>query len=156
MIPPVLRTDMKAKLYIAHLTYGSMRRRASGTIFWPRINTEIKQIADTCEVCQELKPTRNKVYNSYIVLDGNPWEIIGTDLFEIKGRQYLMTVDYYPNFIEVDFLQTTTSSKAISVLKKQFREHSFNLKGGGGGGGLCFFWGKLFLSANLIETNFCL
>ena len=32
-----------------------------------------------------------------------------------------------------------------------FGEHPFNLKGGGGYG--CF-WGKTFLSANLIENNF--
>jgi transposase InsO family protein len=53
-------------------------------------------------------------------VEGAPWQKIGTDLFEIQGRQYLVSIDYFSNFIEVDYLSTTTSSAVISILKKQF------------------------------------
>ena len=46
---------------------------------------------------------------------------IGLDLFEIQGKQYLIAVDYYSNFIEVDRLTTRfTSARVITLLKKQF------------------------------------
>ncbi|CAC5418657.1 unnamed protein product [Mytilus coruscus] len=42
------------------------------------------------------------------------------DLFEIKGRPYLVVIDYFSNFTEVDYLSKTTSSQVITILKKQF------------------------------------
>jgi transposase InsO family protein len=75
---------------------------------------------DTCEPCQELRP-RNPRETLKPQGDGNgPWDKIASDIFEAKGRQYLATVDYYSNFIEVDHLQTITTTKLISVYKKQF------------------------------------
>ena len=35
---------------------------------------------------------------------------IGVDLFEIKGTNYLVIVDYYSNFIEIDYLSTKTTN----------------------------------------------
>ncbi|XP_055877238.1 uncharacterized protein LOC129924751 [Biomphalaria glabrata] len=53
--------------------------------------------------------------------EGNvPWEKVGADLMEVDGRQYLITVDYYSNLTEYDYLSTTTSQDVIRKLKGQF------------------------------------
>jgi hypothetical protein len=97
-----------------------MLRRARGTIFWIGMNQEIKQLAENCEICMEMKP-KNQKEPLLQHDDGNyPWEKIGLDLFEIEGRSYLLSVDYLSNFIEVDLLSTTTSKQVIEKLKKQF------------------------------------
>ena len=120
LIPKALRKNMKERLHRAHLGYDSMMRRARGKIFWPGISKDIKQMADTCETCQERKP-RNQHETLLQHEDGDtPWDKIGLDLFEIQGRQYLIAVCYYSNFIEVNQLTTTTSAHVIAVLKKQF------------------------------------
>ena len=51
------------------------------------------------------------------------WEIVGTDLFEWKGEQYLIIVDYYSRYPEIARLSSTTSSAAITVLKSVFVRH---------------------------------
>ena len=43
--------------------------------------------------------------------------MVGTDLFELKGQQYLVVVDYYPECIK---LSRTTSAQ---VLKAIFARH---------------------------------
>ena len=48
-----------------------------------------------------------------------PWEKITTDLFEIKGHSYLVTIDYYSNFMEVDNVSSTTSNQVFALIKKQ-------------------------------------
>ena len=48
------------------------------------------------------------------------WQIIGTDLFELEGTKYLLTVDYFSRYPEVTMLTTTTSAAVISHLKNVF------------------------------------
>ena len=50
-------------------------------------------------------------------IPARPWESIATDLFELRGKDYLVTVDYYSNFIEVDRLFSNTSIEVIHKLK---------------------------------------
>ncbi|KAK3091320.1 hypothetical protein FSP39_018897 [Pinctada imbricata] len=120
VIPQSLRSDIKARLHSSHLGYDSMVRRARGTVFWPNINSDIRQIADNCVACQELKPKPTKTPLMQHDDGQSPWNKIGLDLFEIQGRNYLVSIDYYTNFIEVDYLWKTTSAEVIRVLKKQF------------------------------------
>ena len=52
-----------------------------------------------------------------------PWERVGVDLCEFEGGSYLVMVDYFYNFIEVDKLRQTTSEAVITVCKAQFARH---------------------------------
>ena len=48
---------------------------------------------------------------------------IGVDLSEIKGRKYLVSVDYFSNFLEVYYLSTTTTKQVITRLKEHFARY---------------------------------
>ena len=85
-----------------------MLHRSRGTVYWPSMASDIKQIADMCETCQEMKP-RNPPEPLRQYSDGDePSQKIGLDLFEITGKHYLAVVDYYSNFIKIDLLTTMT------------------------------------------------
>ena len=51
---------VKERLHSAHLGYDSMMRRARDLVFWPGMSREIKQLADSCEICLEAKPRNQK------------------------------------------------------------------------------------------------
>ena len=53
-------------------------------------------------------------------LPSHPWERIASDQFELKNSTYLLTVDYYSRFVEVQKLNSTTSSSVITHLKSIF------------------------------------
>ena len=53
VIPMAQRPSIKRRLHSAHLGHDSMLRRARGTVYWPNMASDIKQIADMCETCQE-------------------------------------------------------------------------------------------------------
>ena len=91
-------------------------RRASDTVFWPAMSTEIRQVAKNCEACQLHKPRNQKETLKQHEDGETAWSNIGVDLYEIKGRSYLVTVDYYSNFIEVYYLSTTTT-RQIQIVK---------------------------------------
>ena len=120
LIPSALRGDITKRIHSAHMGYNSMIRHAKLLVYWPIMSRNIKQVVDTCAPCQELRP-HNQKETLKIHDDGNgPWDKVSSDLFEIDGRQYLVVVDNYSNFIEIDSLQSTTSIKIISCLKMHF------------------------------------
>ena len=45
---------------------------------------------------------------------------MGTDIFQVHGRMYLVTCDYHSNFIEVDFLTDLTAATVVTKLKLHF------------------------------------
>ena len=46
------------------------------------------------------------------------------DLFDLKGKTYNLLVDYYSHFVEIQHLQSTTTSSIISFLKPMFARYS--------------------------------
>ena len=52
------------------------------------------------------------------------WQIVATDLFELKGVDYLIVIDYFSRYVEVAAMQKTTkSSELIRALKSVFARH---------------------------------
>ena len=49
-----------------------------------------------------------------------PWQMVGSDLFQIHNDHYLLTVDYFSWYPELTRLSTTTSAAIISALKTSF------------------------------------
>ena len=52
-----------------------------------------------------------------------PWQMVATDLFELKGDLYLLAVDYFSRYPEVYKLSSITSNAIIAVLKSIFARH---------------------------------
>ena len=79
--------------------------------------TEIKQLANSCDICQQLKPWNQK--GTLILIDDGEFTFdrIGLDIFELDHKSYLITVDYFSESIEVDYLPTTTSRQVITKVK---------------------------------------
>ncbi|XP_015750646.1 PREDICTED: uncharacterized protein LOC107330572 [Acropora digitifera] len=108
---------MKRKLHASRLGTESCVRRARETIFWPNMNAEFKEMITACETShhkESLMP--HKIPN-------RPWEQVAVDLFELNKKEYMITVDYYSNFWEIDCLTSTTSSAVVLKLKNHFAHY---------------------------------
>uniref|UniRef100_A0A1A8I9B9 Integrase catalytic domain-containing protein n=1 Tax=Nothobranchius kuhntae TaxID=321403 RepID=A0A1A8I9B9_NOTKU len=53
-------------------------------------------------------------------LPEEPWHKVGTDLFHLDGRHYLLVIDYYSNYPEVVVLPNISAVTVISSLKSIF------------------------------------
>ena len=47
-------------------------------------------------------------------------QFVAADLFELNGKSYLVTVDYFSDFFELDHLRSTSSVYVIKKLKGHF------------------------------------
>ena len=52
-----------------------------------------------------------------------PWQIVGTDLFELDGSHYILVMDYFSRYLKVTKLISTLSSNVINTLKVAFSGH---------------------------------
>ena len=115
-----MRSVMKTRLRSAHLGYDSMLRRARRTIFWPGMAAEINQTMKKYEQCERLKPQNQRESLNQHNNGNGPWDKIATDLFVTENQNYLLVIDYFTNFIEIDYIPTLSSKQVIEKLKKQF------------------------------------
>ena len=75
-----------------------------------------------CSICRKCTKQRSEPLIP-TALPELPWQRVGTDLFEFKGKSYVLVVDYYSRFIEVARLNRTTSEEVILRTKGIFARH---------------------------------
>ena len=56
-------------------------------------------------------------------IPSRPWEQGSVDLFELDKRHYLIMVDFYSNFWEVDCLSSTSAKAVIHKLRSHFARY---------------------------------
>ena len=123
VIPHSLREEMKRDIHVSHVGVEGCLRRARECLYWPGMNAELKHWISTCEPCRlyEVSPGKETLMNHDVA--ERPWERIAVDLFTLSGKEYLITVDYYSNFWELDKLENTKSPAVIRKLKAHFARY---------------------------------
>ena len=117
-IPKCLRPFMKTQLHAAHTSTDSMIRRAKETVFWLGMPNELRQLAQSCNICQHLKPCNVPEPLLLHAKGSYPFEKVGVNIFDLNKKHYLVTVDYFSNFAEIDVMPTIFSRDVIITLKR--------------------------------------
>lgn len=123
VIPQSLRLEMKTKVHAGHQGINSCLRRARNLIFWPGMSADIRTFIESCETCATHSFRQPEQPLQMHEVPEHPWQKVGSDIFTIQGRNYLVTVDYFSQYIEVDFLPDTTSTTVITKLKHHFARY---------------------------------
>ena len=122
VIPTSLREETMEKVNAGHQGIERCRLRVNSSVWWPGIVKQVTEMIRRCSVCaREAAPKREPLIIS--PLPDYPWQVIGTDLFELKGASYLLVVDYFSRYPEIAKLTSTTSQAVITVLKSIFARH---------------------------------
>ena len=101
----------------------SCLRRARECVYWHGMSADIKQLVEACETCRKFdRAQQNESLRPHEV-PSRPWQAVGVDLFEHDEKHYLITVDYYNNYWEIDRLTSTKASMVISKLKNHFARY---------------------------------
>ena len=123
VIPNALRPKMIEVLHQGHFGTEKTLNRARDTMFWPRISAEITDMVLNCSVCLERRNSNPKEPLKPHNTPDYPWQTVATDLFMWEGQDFLITVDYYSKYFEVQKLPSTKASTIIAKLKSIFARH---------------------------------
>ena len=56
-------------------------------------------------------------------LPDEPWQKVGTDLFQLEGKTYLLIIDYLSNYPEIALLSNASAACVIKHMKAVFARH---------------------------------
>ena len=122
IVPKSLQAETMHKIHQGHQGILKCRQRVSASVWWPGVSKDMENFVKCCPDCQKsTTPPREPLLQSS--LPDYPWERVATDLFELNGTTYLLVVDYYSRYIEVQKLKSTTSASIITALKAVFSHH---------------------------------
>ncbi|KAE8291509.1 Retrovirus-related Pol polyprotein from transposon 17.6 Protease [Larimichthys crocea] len=123
VIPQSLRPDMLKRLHEGHLGMEKCKRRARTSIYWPSINADIDRMVSRCATCLKHQAKQAKEPMAITEIPDEPWQKVGTDLFYLDGKNYLLVIDYLSNYPEIALLPNMSAACVIKHMKSIFARH---------------------------------
>ncbi len=123
VIPSTLREFMLRAVHQPHLGVEATKRRARELMYWPGINNEIERMVKSCGICNSNKKQQQKEPLHPHPVPNRPFERIGVDLFKFEQKQYLITVDFYSGWFEIDLLPSQITSIVVQKLKSHMSRY---------------------------------
>ena len=90
---------------------------------WPEMNNEIHNMVSQCPVCNNYLAKQQKEPMMTPENPTRPWQVVAQDMFMLDQENFLIIVDYFSDFWELDKLPDTLSSTVITRTKHHFRQH---------------------------------
>lgn len=122
VIPAALQPEVLGHIHEGHQGVSKCRARARQAVWWPGMDKVIAQTVQDCTTCSKERLVPAAPLQPQPLPD-RPWQRLACDLFQLDGDDYLLTVDYFSRFIEVDRLRTTTSNSVVAALSQHFSRH---------------------------------
>ena len=128
-IPRRLRGEMLKLAHASHYSFLTSWKRARDCIFWPSLKSELRDWCESCAPCQTYMPRQQREPLMITQSATYPFQIIHQDLFSIGNKNYLVTVDDFSDFFEIDELgRDTTSEKLIRATQRHFSRYGIPME----------------------------
>ena len=123
VVPKCLQRELMQRIHGSHLGINGCLTRARECVHWLNMSNQLGDFISTCHSCPEhdLRQTREPIEVRDI--PKRPWQRVSDDLFQYGGKQFLVMVDYFSDFIEMDKLSSTKSREVIDKLSNHFARY---------------------------------
>uniref|UniRef100_A0A5S6Q598 RNA-directed DNA polymerase n=1 Tax=Trichuris muris TaxID=70415 RepID=A0A5S6Q598_TRIMR len=122
VIPKGLRREMLERIHCGHQGFVRCKDRARASIWWPGISHEIEEMVENCVPCASLRQARHEPMLPTL-LPAYPWQVVASDIFTFRSKDYLVVIDYYSRYIEFSLLPDKTAATVIELMKAIFSRH---------------------------------
>ena len=104
------------RVHGSHLGINACLTRARECVYWPNMSSQLKDFISTCHSCRENDVRQTQEPMEVRDIPKRRWQIVSTDLF-------LVTVDCFSDFFEMDELSSATSREVIDKLSNHFARY---------------------------------
>ena len=127
IVPSSLCPSMLTKIHHSHRGPEYWLCFGRDAIFWPSMSKDIEKFCHSCATCTQYG---KQAATELMLSHPTPtllWQFVSQDIFMFGHKQYLITVDHYSDFYELDKLVNTLSTTIINLTKAHFARHSIPL-----------------------------
>ena len=123
-MPAKLHKKVLEELHRGHPGVVRMKALARSHVWWPELDKEIEECAKACSACQANKHAPAKAPLHPWNWPSSPWERIHIDFAgPVAGKMLLIVMDAHSKWPEVMVMDSTMSSKTITVLREMFARY---------------------------------
>ena len=124
VIPPQGRTQVLNELHEAHTGASKMKMLARAYVWWPKLDSDIEQLAKNCTTCQATSSSPPKAPLHPWEWPARPWSRLHLDFAgPFLGHMFLVLVDAHSKWLNVEVMQSITAEKTIQKLRTIFATH---------------------------------
>lgn len=116
VIPKELQKPVLNLLHGNHSGIVKMKRLARQSVYWFGINSQIEEFVKECEVCNSMAVVSKRKVESEWIPTTRPFSRIHVDFFHFSSHTFLLIVDSYSKWVEIEWMKTGT--ECGKVLKK--------------------------------------
>lgn len=120
VIPTELQNEISRWLHAPHLGIEKTLARARMHYFWPKMNSQIKEITSKCTICEKFKRNNQKEPLVQEETPKYPFHRVSMDIFEYAGRDFIALIDAYSNYLIAEPIRSKTSKHVIEVICGKF------------------------------------
>ena len=123
IIPTSMRSEMLNLIHESHFGMTKCKARARTVIYWPGMSADIERLISKCDICLTYRSVNPKEPMQSHPTPARPWQKLGSDILEYKGKNFLVVVDYYSKYIETCKMGEKTASSVIKHMKPILARH---------------------------------
>lgn len=113
VIPDVLKPKVLKLLHRNHSGINKIKQLARRTVYWFGMNKDMEEYVRSCGSCNEMNSvTRPAAYSSWIPTS-KPFSRVHADFFHLDHKTFLVIVDSYSKWIELEYMRTSTDSRHV-------------------------------------------
>ena len=121
IIPGQLRSKLIEELHQDHPGIARMKSIARSYFWWPSLDRELEEKAQSCVACQSVKNSPPSAPLHPWLWPAKPWQRVHNDFAgPFMNRTFLVVVDAHSKWPEVIEMHSTTAQKTITELRKLF------------------------------------
>ena len=120
LIPVDLRQEVLDHLHAGHAGTTGMHARASNTVYWPSMKSDITRHRAECKSCVVNAPSNPSSPPLPYEQPSYPFQSVCSDFFQVKGISYLAVCDRYSGWLSIFNLAKDDSKHVIAVLRIYF------------------------------------
>nr|XP_047137473.1 uncharacterized protein K02A2.6-like [Hydra vulgaris] len=123
VIPTDMRPLILTQLHLSHLGTEKTKARARNVVYCPGLTSDIDKLILNCHKCLKYRNHNKKKKIIQHDIPDLPWSKVGSDIYELHGKIYVIVIDYFSKFIENSVIPDKTAFSVIKFMKTIFTRH---------------------------------
>lgn len=120
LVPFKFRKDVLELLHDTHVGIVRSKALARSYVWWPGIDVDIENWIKCCKACQAMQNKKSEVELSNWPVTTKPFERVHIDFYSFDNNTFLILVDTYSKWLEVEIMNRTHAKATIDKLRKMF------------------------------------